>query len=194
MAGFDRKVKRSQAKAKNKKQPKDIREKWDDLVPLARDCQLAYLSLFSKLVETEKQFFEVIKKEPKLEQAIRGLSKTYSELGEKLASNLERHTVETGKVDKDGKPMKEFLSGVIELDDPAYTDYREIYNGYMEILTYIPTTGMDLFTALFADIQALSNAITKEDVEMISNAVEQGKDKILNTIQKGAEDVVGNKQ
>lgn len=193
MAGFDRKVKRSQAKAKNKK-PKDIREKWDDLIPLARDCQLAYLSLFSKLVETEKQFFEVIKKEPKLEQAIRGLSKTYSELGEKLAVNLERHTKETGKVDKDGKPIKEFLTGIIELDDPAYADYREIHSGYMEILTYIPTTGMDLFTALFADIQALSNAITKEDVEMISNAVEQGKDQILNVMQKGANDVVGNKQ
>lgn len=192
MASFDRKVKRAQTKTKRKAEKK--LDKWEDLIPMCHECQYAYFELFSRLVETEKQFKDVIENNIKLKQAISGLSKTFSDLGERLAQVVERHTYDTGKVDSEGKPIKDFLKGVINTDDPALMDYDGISNAYNEIMVYIGTQGIELLTALFSELQAFSNKLTKDDVEMLKNAVSKGQDKIYKTVMEGVSNLGSTEQ
>lgn len=183
MASFDRKVKRAQKKSESKK------DKWQDLVSLRNECLTIWMDFYSKLVEVEKTFAKTIEENPSLKQVIAGVSKTYDDIADKIVHATKQHTIPTEKLDANGKPILEFKTGVVKPNSDEEMTYINVKGQYETIMIHLADIMPEGLTVVLTELRVFNNVIKQEDLNMINNAVSQGQDKILKTLQEGASNV-----
>lgn len=166
MAGYDRKIKRTQEKKRKRE------TYWEDLMNNRAECIESYMRLHTLLNTMKEKYKEDIDANTELKQAVIGANDTFIELAGNIKDVMSKHmTEDEEKKDDNGKPILIPRTGKVNKHDDEYLDYINIENEYLVVLNNLASFGANSIALLLDKLSVFVKQITKEDVELVKSAI-----------------------